>query len=109
MCCGVVLDDEYVLVKVVEYLYCYFDGGYIFLVNEDVIQVICVEEVGNIVFKIVVLIIVCQVLYGLQLLFRKFFGLVVDGCDMGIVIFFGVWLKVFLIVSVEVCVIRCYK
>lgn len=106
---GVALDDEHALAKAAEHLHCHFDGGHIFLANEDVTQVIRAEEVGNTASKIAALITVRQALYGLQLSFRKPPGLVADGRDMGTVIFPGARLKVFLTASVEARATRRYK
>jgi cytidylate kinase len=106
---GVALDDEHALAKAAEHLHCHFDGGHIFLANEDVTQAIRAEEVGNTASKIAALITVRQALYGLQLSFRKPPGLVADGRDMGTVIFPGARLKVFLTASVEARATRRYK
>jgi len=106
---GVALDDEHALAKAAEHLHCHFDGGHIFLANEDVSQAIRAEEVGNTASKIAALITVRQALYGLQLSFRKPPGLVADGRDMGTVIFPGARLKVFLTASVEARATRRYK
>ncbi|WP_343742181.1 (d)CMP kinase [Herbaspirillum huttiense] len=106
---GVALDDEHALAKAAEHLHCHFDGGHIFLANEDVSQAIRAEGVGNTASKIAALITVRQALYGLQLSFRKPPGLVADGRDMGTVIFPGARLKVFLTASVEARATRRYK
>ncbi|MAF02322.1 MULTISPECIES: (d)CMP kinase [unclassified Herbaspirillum] len=106
---GVALDDEHALAKAAEHLHCHFDGGHIFLANEDVTHAIRAEEVGNTASKIAALITVRQALYGLQLSFRKPPGLVADGRDMGTVIFPGARLKVFLTASVEARATRRYK
>lgn len=106
---GVALDDEHALAKAAEHLHCHFDGGHIFLANENVTHAIRAEEVGNTASKIAALITVRQALYGLQLSFRKPPGLVADGRDMGTVIFPGARLKVFLTASVEARATRRYK
>lgn len=106
---GIALNDEHALAKAAEHLHCHFDGGHIFLANEDVTQAIRAEEVGNTASKIAALITVRQALYGLQLSFRKPPGLVADGRDMGTVIFPSARLKVFLTASVEARATRRYK
>src|SRR5450830_1140324 len=106
---GVPMTDEHGLAKSAEHLHCHFDGGHIFLANEDVTQAIRAEEVGNTASKIAVLATVRHALYGLQLSFRKAPGLVADGRDMGTVIFPHAPLKVFLTASVEARAQRRYK
>jgi cytidylate kinase len=106
---GVEMSDEHGLAKSAEHLNCHFDGGHIFLANEDVSQAIRAEEVGNTASKIAVLATVRHALYGLQLGFRKAPGLVADGRDMGTVIFPHAPLKVFLTASVEARAQRRYK
>src|SRR5450830_783104 len=106
---GVPMTDEHGLAKSAEHLHCHFDGGHIFLANEDVTQAIRAEEVGNTASKIAVLATVRHALYGLQLSFRKAPGLVADGRDMGTVIFPHAPLKVFLTASVAARAGRRYK
>jgi len=103
------LDDEHALAKAAEHLHCHFEGGHIFLANEDVTQAIRAEEVGNTASKIATLITVRQALYSLQLSFRKPPGLVADGRDMGTVIFPTAPLKVYLTASVQARAQRRYK
>ncbi|MFL9926265.1 (d)CMP kinase [Herbaspirillum lusitanum] len=103
------MNDDHALAKVAEHLHCHFDGGHIFLANEDVTQAIRAEEVGNTASKIAAFQTVRQALYGLQLGFRKPPGLVADGRDMGTVIFPTARLKVFLTASVEARAQRRYK
>src|SRR5450830_198536 len=66
---GVALNDEHGLAKAAEHLNCHFDGGHIFLANEDVSSAIRAEEIGNTASKIAVLAKVRHVLYGLQISF----------------------------------------
>ncbi len=106
---GVALNDEHGLAKAAEHLNCHFDGGHIFLANEDVSSAIRAEEIGNTASKIAVLPMVRHALFGLQLSFRKAPGLVADGRDMGTVIFPHAPLKVFLTASVEARALRRYK
>lgn len=75
----------------------------------DVIDELCLEIIGVLVLVIVVILEVWVVLKECQCVFRELLGLVVDGCDMGMVIFLDVFYKVFLIVSVEECVECWYK
>jgi cytidylate kinase len=106
---GVALNDEHGLAKAAEHLNCHFDGGHIFLANEDVSNAIRAEQIGNTASKIAVLPTVRHALFGLQLSFRKAPGLVADGRDMGTVIFPHAPLKVFLTASVEARAQRRYK
>ena len=106
---GVAMNDEHALAKTAEHLHCHFDGGHIYLANEDVTHAIRAEEVGNTASKIAVLPTVRHALFGLQLSFRKAPGLVADGRDMGTVIFPHAPLKVFLTASVEARAQRRYK
>jgi len=106
---GVALNDEHGLAKTAEHLNCHFDGGHIYLANEDVSNTIRAEEIGNTASKIAVLTTVRHALFGLQLSFRKAPGLVADGRDMGTVIFPHAPLKVFLTASVEARAERRYK
>jgi cytidylate kinase len=106
---GVALNDEHGLAKAAEHLNCHFDGGHIFLANEDVSNAIRAEQIGNTASKIAVLPTVRHALFGLQLGFRKAPGLVADGRDMGTVIFPHAPLKVFLTASVEARAQRRYK
>ena len=103
------LNDDHALAKIAEKLSCHFDGGTIFLDQEDVTGAIRAEEVGNTASRIAALPTVRQSLYGLQLQFRKAPGLVADGRDMGTVIFPHASLKVFLTASVEARAGRRYK
>lgn len=111
---GIDLIDEVVLVELVVCLDVQFVFGQlgqeqvILLDGEDVICVICIEQVGVGVLKVVVLLVVCVVLLDCQCVFCVVLGLIVDGCDMGMVVFFDVLLKIFLMVSVEECVCCCY-
>lgn len=86
-----------------------FKVDYIWFKGEDVSLVLWYEFVGNQVLVIVVYGVVWEVLYVCQCVFLEVFGFVVDGCDMGMVVFFEVVFKVFLMVSVQVCVEWCYK
>jgi CMP/dCMP kinase len=106
---GVAMNDEHGLAKSAEHLNCHFDGGHIFLANEDVSSAIRAEAVGNMASKIAALPTVRHALFGLQLSFRKAPGLVADGRDMGTVIFPHAPLKVFLTASVEARAQRRYK
>lgn len=106
---GVELRDEHGIAKLAEHLPASFQGGNIFLANEDVSNAIRAEEVGNMASRIAALPTVRQALFGLQLGFRQTPGLVADGRDMGTVIFPNAKLKVFLTASVEARAQRRYK
>ncbi|WP_306391198.1 (d)CMP kinase [Telluria beijingensis] len=103
------LRDEHAIAKLAEHLPARFQGGNIYLANEDVSHAIRAEEVGNMASKIAALPTVRTALFGLQLGFRQTPGLVADGRDMGTVIFPGAKLKVFLTASVEARATRRYK
>lgn len=103
------LRDEHAIAKLAEHLPARFQGGNIYLANEDVSHAIRAEEVGNMASKIAALPTVRTALFGLQLGFRQAPGLVADGRDMGTVIFPGAKLKVFLTASVEARATRRYK
>lgn len=103
------LRDEQAIAKLAEHLPARFQGGAIYLAQEDVSHAIRAEEVGNMASKIAALPTVRTALYGLQLGFRQAPGLVADGRDMGTVIFPGARLKVFLTASVEARAQRRYK
>ena len=103
------LRDEHAIAKLAEHLPARFQGGDIFLANEDVTHAIRAEEVGNMASKIAALPTVRTALFGLQLGFRQMPGLVADGRDMGTVIFPTAKLKVFLTASVEARAQRRYK
>lgn len=103
------LRDEHAIAKLAEHLPARFQGGTIFLANEDVTNAIRAEEVGNMASKIAALPTVRTALFGLQLGFRETPGLVADGRDMGTVIFPTARLKVFLTASVEARAGRRYK
>lgn len=103
------LRDEHAIAKLAEHLPARFQGGAIYLAQEDVSHAIRAEEVGNMASKIAALPTVRTALYGLQLGFRQAPGLVADGRDMGTVIFPGARLKVFLTASVEARAQRRYK
>lgn len=103
------LRDEHAIAKLAEHLPARFEGGDIFLANEDVGHAIRAEEVGNMASKIAALPAVRQALFALQLGFRRTPGLVADGRDMGTVIFPNARLKVFLTASVEARAQRRYK
>ena len=76
-----------------------FEGGRIWLQNEDVTDEIRTEEAGMNASKVSALPAVRSALVDLQLSFRRLPGLVADGRDMGTVIFPGAPLKVFLTAS----------
>jgi 3-phosphoshikimate 1-carboxyvinyltransferase len=78
-----------------------FEGGRIWLQNEDVTDQIRTEEAGMNASKVSALPAVRSALVDLQLSFRRLPGLVADGRDMGTVIFPGAPLKVFLTASAE--------
>ena len=103
------LSDDHALAKLAGGLPCHFNGGEIFLANENVTADIRDEAVGNTASKIAALPPVRQALYGLQLGFRKAPGLVADGRDMGTVIFPHATLKIFLTASVDARAQRRYK
>jgi cytidylate kinase len=103
------LADEHALAKLAGVLPCSFQGGDVFLGQENVTGAIRAEAVGNAASRIAALVPVRQALYALQLSFRRGPGLVADGRDMGTVIFPHATLKVFLTASAEARAQRRYK
>lgn len=106
---GIMLNNESILIKIIENLYCHFNNGHIYVANEDVTQAIRTEEIGNIASKIATVTNVRQSLYKFQLGFCKAPGLVADGRDMGSVIFSHALLKIYLTATLAVRSKRRYK
>jgi 3-phosphoshikimate 1-carboxyvinyltransferase len=93
--------DEHAIARMAATLPVRFEGGRIWLQNEDVTDQIRTEEAGMNASKVSALPAVRSALVDLQLSFRRLPGLVADGRDMGTVIFPGAPLKVFLTASAE--------
>ncbi|WP_404299443.1 bifunctional 3-phosphoshikimate 1-carboxyvinyltransferase/cytidylate kinase [Alicycliphilus denitrificans] len=86
-----------------------FEGGRIWLGQDDVSDAIRTEEAGMKASRVSALPAVRAALIALQHGFRRLPGLVADGRDMGTVIFPGAPLKVFLTASAECRAERRYK
>lgn len=101
--------------EVLVFLVVYFDVCFIFidgnlevvLEGEDVSSEICIQEVVNVVLKVVVFLCVCEVLLCCQCVFCELLGFIVDGCDMGMVVFLDVLVKIFFDVLVDEWVYCC--
>jgi cytidylate kinase len=90
-------------------LNCRFDGGRVYLDNDDVTDAIRTEKIGQDASKISALPKVREALLDLQLSFRQFPGLVADGRDMGTVVFPDAGVKVFMTASAEARGERRYR
>ena len=86
-----------------------FDGGRVYLGNEDVTDAIRTEEAGMNASRVSALPSVRTALVDLQHGFQRLPGLVADGRDMGTVIFPDAPLKVFLTASAACRAERRYK
>ena len=95
------LADEAHLAKTAQALSPVFEGGKIFLDEEDVTDKIRAEAVGVAASKVAALPRVREALLDVQKRSRRLPGLVADGRDMGSVIFPDAPLKVFLTASAQ--------
>ncbi len=105
----VAVDDEAHLAKIAENLDVRFDGGDIYLKNENVTDLIRAEEIGIGASRVAALPKVRAALLERQRAFRQVPGLVADGRDMGSVVFPNAGTKIFLTASAEVRAERRYK
>ena len=98
---GLVIDPahETAIAQLAKSLPVRFDGGRVYLGNEDVTDAIRTEEAGMNASKVSALPTVRLALEALQHSFRQLPGLVADGRDMGTVIFPNAPLKVYLTAS----------
>jgi len=97
---GVDPADEAAVAQAARGLDVRFDGGRIFLSEQDVTERIRAEVVGNLASQVAVLGDVRKALLDRQRAFRRAPGLVADGRDMGTVVFPDAPLKVFLVADV---------
>lgn len=102
-------DHEGRIARMAETLPVRFQGGRIWLGNDDVTDAIRTEEAGMNASRVSALPAVRTALVALQLSFRRVPGLVADGRDMGTVIFPDAPLKVFLTASAACRAERRYK
>ncbi|MGA7180569.1 MAG: (d)CMP kinase [Thiobacillaceae bacterium] len=103
------LDDETAIASLSARLPARFDGGRIWLNEEEVTDSIRTESVGDGASRIAVFPSVREALLGRQRGYRKSPGLVADGRDMGSVVFPDAMTKVFLTASAETRAERRYK
>ncbi len=106
---GIAFDDEARLAGLAASLDVRFEGGNIYLKNENVTDLIRAEEIGNGASKVAALPQVRAALLERQRAFRQAPGLVADGRDMGSVVFPDASTKIFLTASAEVRADRRYK
>ncbi|MFN3752048.1 MAG: (d)CMP kinase [Thiobacillus sp.] len=106
---GVALDDEAGVAKLAATLPARFDGGAVWLGDENVTDAIRAEAVGEGASKVAALPAVRAALFERQRAYRQAPGLVADGRDMGTVIFPEAVAKVFLTASAETRAERRYK
>ncbi len=108
---GLVIDPahETAIAQLAKSLPVRFDGGRIYLGNEDVTDAIRTEEAGMNASRVSALPPVRTALVDLQHGFQRLPGLVADGRDMGTVIFPDAPLKVFLTASAACRAERRYK
>ena len=108
---GLVIDaaHETAIAQLAKSLPVRFDGGRIYLGNEDVTDAIRTEEAGMNASRVSALPSVRTALVDLQHGFQRLPGLVADGRDMGTVIFPDAPLKVFLTASAACRAERRYK
>jgi len=106
---GVALDDEAGVAKLAAALPARFDGGAVWLADENVTDAIRAEAVGEGASKVAALPAVRAALFERQRAYRQAPGLVADGRDMGTVIFPEAVAKVFLTASAEARAERRYK
>ncbi len=106
---GVALDDEARVADLAVALPASFRAGAVWLVDEDVTDVIRAEVVGEGASKVAALPAVRTALLDRQRAYRQAPGLVADGRDMGTVVFADAVAKVFLTASAEARAERRYK
>ena len=108
---GLVIDPahETAIAQLAKSLPVRFDGGRVYLGNEDVTEAIRTEEAGMNASRVSALPSVRTALVDLQHGFQRLPGLVADGRDMGTVIFPDAPLKVFLTASAACRAERRYK
>ena len=108
---GLVIDQahETAIAQLAKSLPVRFDGGRVYLGNEDVTDAIRTEEAGMNASRVSALPSVRTALVDLQHGFQRLPGLVADGRDMGTVIFPDAPLKVFLTASAACRAERRYK
>lgn len=108
---GLVIDaaQETAIAQLAKSLPVRFDGGRVYLGNEDVTDAIRTEEAGMNASRVSALPSVRTALVNLQHGFQRLPGLVADGRDMGTVIFPDAPLKVFLTASPACRAERRYK
>ena len=108
---GLVIDPahETAIAQLAKSLPVRFDGGRVYLGNEDVTDAIRTEEAGMNASRVSALPSVRTALVDLQHGFQRLPGLVADGRDMGTVIFPTPALKVFLTASAACRAERRYK
>ena len=108
---GLVIDPahETAIAQLAKSLPVRFDGGRVYLGNEDVTDAIRTEEAGMNASRVSALPSVRTALVNLQHGFQRLPGLVADGRDMGTVIFPDAPLKVFLTASAACRAERRYK
>ena len=108
---GLVIDPahETAIAQLAKSLPVRFDGGRVYLGNEDVTDAILTEEAGMNASRVSALPSVRTALVDLQHGFQRLPGLVADGRDMGTVIFPDAPLKVFLTASAACRAERRYK
>ena len=108
---GLVIDPahETAIAQLAKSLPVRFDGGRVYLGNEDVTDAIRTEEAGMNASRVSALPSVRTALVDLQHGFQRLPGLVADGRDMGTVIFPDSPLKVFLTASAACRAERRYK
>ena len=108
---GLVIDaaHETAIAQLAKSLPVRFDGGRVYLGNEDVTDAIRTEEAGMNASRVSALPSVRTALVDLQHGFQRLPGLVADGRDMGTVIFPDAPLKVFLTASAACRAERRYK
>lgn len=108
---GLVIDaaHETAIAQLAKTLPVRFDGGRVYLGNEDVTDAIRTEEAGMNASRVSALPSVRTALVDLQHGFQRLPGLVADGRDMGTVIFPDAPLKVFLTASAACRAERRYK
>ena len=108
---GLVIDPahETAIAQLAKGLPVRFDGGRVYLGNEDVTDAIRTEEAGMNASRVSALPSVRTALVDLQHGFQRLPGLVADGRDMGTVIFPDAPLKVFLTASAACRAERRYK
>jgi 3-phosphoshikimate 1-carboxyvinyltransferase len=106
---GIGFDDEVGVAKLAATLPARFDGGKIWLGDDEVTDAIRSEEISVGASKIAALPAVRAALLARQRAYRRFPGLVADGRDMGSVVFSGAVAKVFLTASAVARAERRFK